>query len=149
MPSFFAQRAFPVVLSIVMCGVSWSYHQQAYAADKTENVSFHKLYQNTKITEMMTDPRVGASLMRNMGNHLSGGKEAKLPHGFTPAPLPNDDMSAPTARQDNTDPYVKPQFYHRRIVNANGMQTNAHDDENRRGRGDLSGGVALTVPLSQ
>ena len=145
MPITLALRVVSVFFGLVIFGAGGA----SCAAEKLESSAFHKMYRNTKIIEMTADPRSGARLMRTMARPVQTAKGEGVPHGFVPAPLPDDDMSAPTVQKDNTDPYLRPQFYHRRIVNANGMQTNAHDDENRRGHGDLSGGVALTVPLSQ
>ncbi|QDH25391.1 hypothetical protein D5366_09390 [Neokomagataea tanensis] len=122
----------------------------AHAQTKAQDPSFQKLYTDTKLVQVQADTRVGASLMRSLPSGVQiAVKAAPMPSGFAPAPLPDDDMAAPVVQKNNTDPYLKPEFYHRRIANANGMQANAHDGENRRGKGDISGGLALTVPLTQ
>ncbi|WP_139064454.1 hypothetical protein [Gluconobacter morbifer] len=118
-----------------------SYHE--VPATMTAAAPLMRPMNSTLFQDVTRDPRQGAALLRAASTHVTQASSS-----FGTAPLPDEDIQAPTESTPDTA-HFRPDFFHRLDGSFGDGEESDHANQQRRGHGSASCGLALAVPLSQ
>lgn len=109
--------------------------------------AFVHLMRETIPQNVNLDTRQSAVVVRSVLAHAEEAVNVRGQGRFIAAPLPDEDIAAPT-EQESDEPELRPNFFQQQVGQASDANVHDRASQSRKGHGNMSAGLALAIPLN-